>query len=254
MDQGTQLIDRSTPTVGKLVAKTQARILAPMLRGSALVALAALLLSPPIVAAYSIWPAALALFWFAWVTLSWWLCERGHTRAAAAAFVALTWLTFTIPGVLSVERFSEGNAVASLVIAALLLPWQGVAAVGMCSLAVAGAAVALDTTAYALPLLFPKSNYLRLAATLLEMSLVFIALCLTTREMRRFVRIGIDEALARGGAAQAWFDGDQKIRALQAQTEGKPLPVDARFTGDRAVAVRSVQSDRDNQLQKENRK
>jgi len=229
---------RHAPAIGELFAESRARALAPMLRGSALVALAALLLSPPVIAAYSIWPALLALFWFIWVTLSWWLCESGRTRTAAVAFVTLTWLTFTIPAVFSLQRFSEGNVVASLVIAALLLPWPGIAVAGLASLLAAGGAVALDGTAYALPLLFPTSNYLRLAAMLLELSLVVIALCLTTRELRASVKAGIGEACARADAESAPVKVDGSHRALLARLAGaEPVRDGARAVAGNAAAA-----------------
>jgi PAS domain S-box-containing protein len=233
-----QPVDWDATTAGGLLTAVQSRVLVRMLRGSALVALIALLLSPPIAAAYSTWATRLALFWFISVTASWWLCETGRTSAAAVVFVALTWFTFTLPGMVTGERFSEGNIVASLVIAALLLPWPAAATLGLCSMAAAGASVALDASAYALPVILPSSNFLRLAATLLETYLVVIALWLTATELRSAWATKSMKVRKSGEVEERRLNGEDPYRTLFARSPNAWLVLDdGRFIDCNAAAI-----------------
>ena len=223
--------------ITKLLKMLQGRILARLLRGSAFVAGAAVLLSPPVTAAYATWPAALALFWLGGIALSWWLCARGYRSAAATAYVALTWLVFTVPSAFSGERFSVGNMVASLVIAALLLPWPGVTVIGLGSLALAAAAFVLDATPYAFPVLFPVSSYVRLAASLVHLSVVGIGLWILREELHAAVGSGVIETWARQEAEKAMQESEAKYRTLFARSIDASLVLDEDVLVDCNVAA-----------------
>jgi PAS domain S-box-containing protein len=207
------------PTFRGLLASLRAGVFVNLLRGSSVIALVALILSPSMIAANLTGATLLGMYWLTSIAISWRIYGAGHTRAAAVIFVAATWLTFMVPTVFSPLRCYGGSVVATLAVTALVLPrlWAIVVALGTGAIVVA--AVSFDSTAYALPVFFHSSCIILMTATSLVIGLVFIVLRLSAKEIRLAFVTGIHEARERWEGERAQSERQEKSRTLHAEAK-----------------------------------
>jgi PAS domain S-box-containing protein len=205
------------------MASLRPKILANLLRGSAAVAIVALILSPPLLAVNLGSAAILALAWIIPIAASWRLSNIGRSRAAAVVFVASAWLTLAVPAVLSPARLHGGSMVATLLVALLVLPTFWAAITGLLSLAAFGGAVALDAIGYSLPVIFPSSNGLEIFGAVLLSALVLIAVGLNFRDICPAIRIEFSEFLAH------WVSNESGAKPSFCQRESQAAKSERRY-------------------------